>query len=56
MNSALSFLGIAVGIAIVGGLIVMLFHRRHAPPASDGVDQFRQFMGALAPDERGEDG
>lgn len=53
MNNALLFLGIAVAVAVLGGLAVLLLHRSpDAPPGSgDAVDEFRRFMDALAPDD-----
>lgn len=52
MSSALFFLGIAFVIAVIGGAIVMVMHRPSSPQSGDGVDQFREFMDALAPDDR----
>lgn len=51
MSSALFFLGIALVIAVVGGAIVMIMHRPSSTQSGDGVDQFREFMDALAPDD-----
>jgi hypothetical protein len=51
MNNALTFLGIAAAIAVVGGLLVAVLHRRPEAASSDGVDQFQRIMDALAPDE-----
>lgn len=51
MNNALTFLGIAAAIAVIGGVVVALVHRRPEGPSTDGVHQFQRFMDALAPDE-----
>lgn len=51
MNNALTFLGIAVAIAVVGGLVVALMHRQPPSSSSDGVDQFQRIMDALAPED-----
>jgi len=51
VNNALTFLGIAVAIAVVGGLVVALLHRNPESAGSDGVDQFQRIMDALAPDD-----
>lgn len=51
MNNALTFLGIAVAIAVIGGLAVALLHRSPESGSSDGVDQFQRIMDALAPDD-----
>ncbi|MFN8050465.1 MAG: hypothetical protein U0Q22_03425 [Acidimicrobiales bacterium] len=51
MNNALVFLGIALAIAIVGGVVVMLLHRNPEAASTDGVDQFQRIMDALAPDD-----
>jgi hypothetical protein len=51
MNNALTFLGIALGIAVVGGLVVLLMHRDPEASSRDGVDEFQRIMGALAPDD-----
>lgn len=50
MNNALTFLGIALAIALVGGLVVALVHRKPASASDDGVDQFQRIMSALAPE------
>lgn len=50
MNNALTFLGIAVAIAVVGGIIVMLVHRAANPSGATGVESFQQIMDALAPE------
>ncbi len=50
MDNALIFLGIALIIAVIGGVVVMFLHRD--PEASaDGVEEFQRIMSALAPDE-----
>lgn len=51
VNNALTFLGIAGVIAVVGGLIVAIVHRGSESAATDGVDQFQRVMEALAPEE-----
>lgn len=51
MSSALFFLGIALAIAVIGGAVVMVMHRTPASESGDGVDQFRRFMDALAPED-----
>jgi len=52
MNS-LAFLGIALVIAVVGGLVVLVVHRGGGGGApADGVDEFQRIMHALAPEER----
>ena len=51
MNNALTFLGIALAIALLGGFAVALFHRKPESASSDGVDQFQRIMDALAPDD-----
>lgn len=49
--SAFVFLGIAIGLSVLGSLVVLL---RHRPPRSDhhAIDDFRARMQALAPDDR----
>lgn len=51
MNSALMFLGIAVAIAVVGGLLVAVLHRKPEAASADGVDEFQRIMNALAPSD-----
>lgn len=51
MNNALTFLGIAGVIAVVGGLIVAIVHRGSESTSTDGVDQFQRVMDALAPED-----
>jgi len=51
VNNALTFLGIALAIAVVGGLVVALLHRNPTAASSDGVDEFQRIMDALAPDD-----
>lgn len=50
MNNALTFLGIAFAIAVVGGIIVMIVHRATNPTGASGVENFQQIMDALAPE------
>jgi len=54
VNNALTFLGIAAAIAVVGGLVVAVFHRRPEADSADGVDQFQRIMDALAPEDDGD--
>jgi hypothetical protein len=51
VNNALTFLGIAVAIAVIGGLAVAILHRNPESASADGVDQFQRIMNALAPDD-----
>ncbi len=54
--SALVFLGIAVGVSIVGSLIVAFRNRSRGVP-DDGVESFSALMRALAPrEDRSRDG
>ena len=55
MSNALSFLGIAVVIAVVGGSIVALVHRSHNVAPRTAADEFRQVMDALAPEKSNEE-
>lgn len=49
--TALGYLGIALVIAVVGGVIVAVALREPSSKRGDGVDQFRRRMNALAPDD-----
>lgn len=46
--SNLIFLAIALGVFLVGGLIVLIANRVRSGPASP-IDEFRNEMGAIAP-------
>ena len=49
--NALGYLGIALVIAVVGGIIVAVALREPSTKRGDGVDQFRRRMSALAPED-----
>ncbi len=49
--SALVFLGIAVGLSLIGSLVVAIRHRPKTS-AHQSIDDFAEHLRALAPDRR----
>ena len=49
--SNLLYLGLAIGLSIVGGLLIYL-RNRNPRSLTSGIDEFRTGLQALAPNER----
>ena len=49
--SALVFLGIAIGLSLIGTLVVAILHRPRTS-AHQSIDEFAEHLRALAPEPR----